>query len=166
VETVAWARNYAKELLSPLGSRWIHSKTVAEKAAGVAQRIRPPDRDVLVAAAYLHDIGYAPALALTEFHPLDGGRHVRDLGQDRLANLVVHHGSAAEEAFLRDLSEALSEFARENSDLDLLLDYCDLTVGTEWREHDSQAAPRRHRVPVRPRSRRDYGAADGVAQID
>ncbi len=31
----------------------------------------------LVAAAYLHDIGYAPELAITGFHPLDGARHLR-----------------------------------------------------------------------------------------
>jgi hypothetical protein len=33
-----------------------------------------------VAAAWLHDIGYAPAIAEsgTGFHPLDGARYLRD----------------------------------------------------------------------------------------
>jgi hypothetical protein len=31
------------------------------------------DRPVLIAAAWLHDIGYAPGLPETGFHPLDGG---------------------------------------------------------------------------------------------
>jgi hypothetical protein len=95
----------------------------------VAERLRLPDREVLVAAAYLHDIGYAPALALNDFHPLDSGLHLRGLGQDRLARLVAHHGSATEEALLRDVSDALGEFRREDSDVARLLDYCDLTVG-------------------------------------
>lgn len=38
------------------------------------------DRDLLVAAAWLHDIGYAPELRDTGFHPLDGARHLEALG--------------------------------------------------------------------------------------
>jgi hypothetical protein len=77
-------------------------------------------------AAYLHDVGCAPVLAISGFHLLDGGRHVRELGPERLTALVAHRSGAAEEALLRDLSEALGEFQREDSDLGRLLDYCDL----------------------------------------
>ena len=126
-----WAEQCAEDLLSPLGARWLHSKAVGDKAADVAERLALPERDVLVAAAYVHDIGYAPALALTQFHPLDGGRHLRKLGQDRLAVLTAHHGGAVEEALLRvgGLVEALGEFQRVDSEIASLLDYCDLTVG-------------------------------------
>ena len=53
---------------------------------------------LLVAAAWLHDIGYAPTLAATVFHPLDGARHLRALGHERLARLVAYHSSARWEA--------------------------------------------------------------------
>ena len=36
--------------------------------------------DDLVAAAWLHDIGYAPELVETGFHPLDGARYLRREG--------------------------------------------------------------------------------------
>jgi hypothetical protein len=129
VEDVSWAEHRALELLSPLGARWTHSKAVGEKAANLAARLAVAEGDVLVAAAYLHDIGYAPVLAVEGFHPLDGGVHLRHVGQDRLATLVAHHGGAAEEALLRDLADALNQFRREDSDIARILDYCDLTVG-------------------------------------
>ncbi len=43
------------------------------------------DQQTLVVAAYLHDIGYAPSLAIEGFHPLDGARFVREQGDDRVA---------------------------------------------------------------------------------
>ncbi|MFD6855509.1 HD domain-containing protein [Streptomyces diastaticus] len=50
------------------------------------------DRDLLVAAAWLHDIGYAPELRDTGSHPLDGARHLESLGAPaRLVRLVAHH---------------------------------------------------------------------------
>ena len=36
--------------------------------------------DVLVSAARLHDIGYAPDVMATGFHPLDGVRYLAGLG--------------------------------------------------------------------------------------
>lgn len=129
--TVEWAKRHAEELLTPLGARWLHSKGVAEKAADLAGALRLAARDVLVAAAYLHDVGYAPVLALHDFHPLDGALHLRDTGHDRLAGLVAHHGGAAEEALLRDLAEELERFEWEDSEVARVLDYCDLTVGPD-----------------------------------
>lgn len=129
MEDPGWAEKHAKELLAPLGARWTHSNAVAQKAAGLANQVGLTDRDVLVAAAYLHDIGYAPVLAVEGFHPLDGGIHLRSSGHERLAALVTHHGGAAEEAALRDLADALRDFRREDSDAARILDFCDLTVG-------------------------------------
>jgi hypothetical protein len=54
------------------------------------------DRDVLLAAAYLHDLGYAPSLVRTGLHPLDGSRHLRARGHERLAGLVAYHSGAGE----------------------------------------------------------------------
>ena len=62
---------------------------------------------MLVAAAYLHDIGYAEPLVDTGFHPVDGARYLRSLGLDDLACLVAHHTGAPFEADLRGLAEHL-----------------------------------------------------------
>jgi predicted HD phosphohydrolase len=86
-------------------------------------------RPQLIAAAYLHDIGYVPSLATTGFHPLDGAWYVRSLGDQRLAALVAHHSGARFEVALRGLSQQLAEFPRERSALADALDYCDQLTG-------------------------------------
>ena len=91
--------------------------------------LSPEDADILVATAYLHDIGYSPALAITGFHPLDGAWHLRVLGHERLASLVAHHTQGCHEAELRGLQEALAEFDDEDSVVSAALTYCDLTTG-------------------------------------
>jgi hypothetical protein len=82
--TSDWAANYAGTLLAPLGDRWLHVQGVARQAQRVAAILPASDRDVLLAAAYLHDLGYAPPLVQTGLHPLDGARHLRALGHERL----------------------------------------------------------------------------------
>jgi len=91
------------------------------------------DRKILVAAAWLHDIGYAPELAETGFHPLDGARWLRTAGfGDRLAGLVAYHSCAVFEAEERGLAAVLrSEFGDEESDLRDALWYADLTTGPD-----------------------------------
>lgn len=124
-----WAQDHAESLLSPLGRRWDHAQAVAEKARQLASGLTAEEADVLVAAAYLHDIGYPPSLAATGFHPLDGARHLRSLGHDRLARLVAHHTRARHEAQIRGLTLELSEFDSEDSLVSAALAYCDLTTG-------------------------------------
>ena len=129
MELHAWAENHARGLLSPGGRRWRHARAVADTARLLTIRLAPEDADVLVAAAYLHDVGYAPELAITGFHPLDGARHLRGLGFERLASLVAHHTQGRHEARLRGLHEALAEFDDEDSLVSAALAYCDLTTG-------------------------------------
>ena len=102
---------------------------VADTARQLTIGLAPEDADVLVAAAYLHDVGYAPELALTGFHPLDGAQHLRGLGYGRLAGLVAHHTQGRHEARLRGLEEALADFDDEDSLVSAALAYCDLTTG-------------------------------------
>ena len=124
-----WAREQAERRLGLLGRRWAHSWAVAERAQAVAGVLTPEDADVLVAAAYLHDIGYAPALAMEGFHPLDGARWLADQGYERLAGLVAHHSGAKYEAALRGLAAELAAYREENSLVAAALAYCDLTTG-------------------------------------
>jgi hypothetical protein len=104
---------------------------VADRAREVSRTLAPGESEVLIAAAYLHDIGYAPELRDTGFHPLDGARFLRQAGRERLAGLVAHHSRAEGEAVERGLVRELSEFRDEDSALSRALTYCDLTTSPE-----------------------------------
>ena len=119
----------AEQILAPLGNRWLHVRGVAERACQISRAFDTSDSTDLVVAAYLHDIGYAPALKNTGFHPLDGASYVRSLGYERLASLVAHHSEARFEARLRGLEDALNAFPRECSAVADALTYCDQTIG-------------------------------------
>ena len=129
---IEWAAETAAEMLSPLGRRWLHVKAVAARARTLSDTIFTTTRDaeMLVAAAYLHDIGYAPPIATTGFHPLDGGRFVRDAGWPEVATLVAQHTGARNESLLRG-ADLLAEFPFEDSMLYRALTYCDLTTGPD-----------------------------------
>jgi HD domain len=124
----AWAEEHAATLLADLGTRWQHVRGVARQAQRVSQALAPKDRPYLVAAAWLHDIGYAPDLAATAFHPIDGASHLRALGQDRLAGLVAYHSSARWEAEALGLAGELAAFPHEDSATSDALTYCDMTT--------------------------------------
>lgn len=125
-----WGRAAAAELLGSLGARWQHTLGVARRAEAIAGSIgERGEGAVLVAAAYLHDVGRARGLAATGFHPLDGARFLRGLGQERLACLVANHSGARWEAELRGLGAALASFPPESSPVADALTYCDMTTG-------------------------------------
>ncbi len=128
---VRWAASEAEPRLAPLGRRLTHVQRVGARAAEIGPVVVGPDVDVLTAAAYLHDIGYAPELAATGFHPLDGARFVRDQGFPELATLVAHHTGARNEAALRGFDDLLREFPYEDSLMLRALSYCDLTTGPD-----------------------------------
>jgi hypothetical protein len=126
-----WAAAHAAELLSGQPGRWLHTEGVVERARRVCEAMSSDEGDVLIAAAYLHDIGYAPTLARTGFHPLDGAVHLRELGEERLAGLVAHHSGAETEARLRGLAGQLVQFERERSEVADALTYCDVTTAPD-----------------------------------
>ena len=125
---VTWAKEQAETLLSPLGDRWLHVQGVAEKAHSVSKAFNGSDGTYLIAAAYLHDIGYAPSLKKTGFHPIDGACYLQSCGQGHLASLVAHHSEAQFEAHLRGLLSELDTFPRQCSPLSDALTYCDITT--------------------------------------
>jgi hypothetical protein len=134
---VAWARDLAQSLLAQsLPRRWAHSRGVAAQAAAIAPLLGP-DADLLVAAAWVHDIGYAPDLAAVDFHPLDGARYLRDehAAAPRLCGLVAHHTCATFEAEERGLLyDLLIEFPPEQGLTTDALIYCDMTTGPDGRQ--------------------------------
>jgi hypothetical protein len=81
---------------------------------------------VLIAAAYLHDIGYATTLQRTGAHQLDGAFFVKGLGHHRLSALVAHHSQAKFEVQLRGLADELAQFDDEQSTVSDALTFCDM----------------------------------------
>ncbi|MFE5594803.1 HD domain-containing protein [Streptomyces sp. NPDC056549] len=127
-----WAVQVAEvELNVVLPRRWAHSKGVAARAVELGRTLRG-DADLLVASAVLHDVGYAPRLAVSGFHPLDGARFLRDEhdADERLVRLVANHSFAfleAEERGLRETLEAEFPLLDEPLLVDALV-YCDMTT--------------------------------------
>jgi len=127
---VAAARGLARMLLADLPERWRHTAGVARRAGRLLATLPAADGPVLLAAAWLHDIGYAASLHDTGFHPLDGGRYLRAYGwPPRIAALVAHHSGALYVARVQGLAAQLGEFTREVSPVADALTYADQTVG-------------------------------------
>jgi len=75
---VSWAERLSQALLHEgLPRRWAHVQGVAARARSLAA-VLGADADLLEGAAWLHDIGYAPGLAVTGLHALNGARYLRD----------------------------------------------------------------------------------------
>jgi HD domain len=119
------------KLAAELPRRWKHVRSVARRARWVTDKLGLPDD--LVAAAWLHDIGYAPELVETGFHPLDGARYLRGVGVDgQVVSLVAYHSCAPIEAKVRGLDvELASEFSPGDPALSDALLFCDMTTGPD-----------------------------------
>lgn len=136
---VGRARGIAEALLTGLdgGERWRHTCAVAARAGHVAALLEPHEAEALRAAAWLHDIGYAPALHEHGFHPVDGAHHVlRRLGHPQVAGLVAHHSGARFIAAERGLSGLLAPWTRPESWSGPLADaltWADQTTGPDGR---------------------------------
>jgi len=111
-QLVEWARTTAQELLRlTLPQRWAHTQGVAAAAAGLTGEFTAPQATILIAAAWLHDVGYAPAVAATGFQPLDGAHYLRGQGfPAQVVSLVAFHTGAQFEADRRGLAAKLNEF--------------------------------------------------------
>jgi putative nucleotidyltransferase with HDIG domain len=119
--------------VGPLGDRWLHTAGVASRAAELAGPLGL-DADVLVAAAWLHDIGYAGVAVATGFHPLDGARFLAgQLRPRRVVGLVAQHSGARFVATALGLGAALAAYPDEGGLTADALTYADQTVGPTGR---------------------------------
>lgn len=157
------ARELAASLLSDDEKRRAHDLAVGDMCDRVARaaRVDEPTRATAVAAAYLHDVGYAEPLKQTGFHPLDGARYLRARGWGLLARLVAHHSQAHLQAAILGLS--LADFPPVGGVLQDLVDYADLRTGPDGsvvsveerlrgitERHEPSSATARALVPRRP----------------
>jgi HD domain len=137
MELAEWAEDIARgQLRGSLPRRWAHTQAVAARAQSLGA-ILDTDAELVEAAAWLHDIGYAPNLHDTGFHPLDGARYLRDAtrADPMLCRLVAHHSCALVEAEERGLGHVLTrEFRPAPRSLAEALIYCDLTTGPDGQQ--------------------------------
>ena len=148
--TATEARASARDFLAEsLPARWSHVSEVARRASIVS---RAGDiSEILEIAAWSHDIGYAPRLAVTGFHPLDGARYLRSLGApDRVVGLVAFHSAAAVEAEEFGVADELAEFEDEQTLTRDLLWYLDMTTGPDGQclSFDERMSEVRERYPA------------------
>ena len=126
------ARRVAEVRLAPMATRLAHVRGVAAAAERLVERIDPLEAEALVAAAWLHDVGYAPSVRSTGFHSLDGAVFVRAEGFPALVvSLVAYHTGAVFEARERGMSDTLAEFPQPPDFLLDLLICADMTSGPD-----------------------------------
>ena len=119
----------AHDLVGGLEDRWRHTVGVAQRASELAEALGL-DADLLVAAAWLHDIGYADELKVTGFHPLDGADHLATGSwPDQVPSLVAYHSGARFVAAARGLAGRLAVYPELTGPLADALTYADQTVG-------------------------------------
>lgn len=110
------ARAIAEVRLADLPHRWAHVRGVAATAERLVVGLDAVDAEAVVTAAWLHDVGYAPSVRSTGFHPIDGAVFVRVEGfSAAVVSLVAYHTGAVFEARERGLSDALAEFTEPPS---------------------------------------------------
>ncbi len=145
------ARGLAGELMSEDPARLSHLAAVAARCEALAVTVDDDDVDALVAAAWLHDIGYLPSLSRTGFHPLDGAHFLRARDwPDTVCDLVAHHSGSRFVAQIRGLEAALCEFDFvENPASDVLTtaDNTAMQNGTYVAVSDRLADKRRRHAP-------------------
>lgn len=123
------AQRLAVRQLAQLGQRWAHVEAVGQLADSlVSAGLVSED---VAAAAWLHDVGYAPSLVRTGFHALDGARFIADVACEHVVALVAHHTGSAFEAEQRGLAVELAQMPTpDTEDLDTLT-LVDLVVGPD-----------------------------------
>lgn len=116
----------------------------------MATALDEDDAELLCAAAWLHDVGYAPELVDVAFHHLDGAHFLRERGiPERIVGLVAFHSAAAPEAEALGLADKMLDFTDERSLVRDLLWYADMTTGPggEYLTFQQRMAEVRERYP-------------------
>jgi putative nucleotidyltransferase with HDIG domain len=126
------ARDLIGRVLREDPERLHHCAAVAAKAEALAATVPPSAADTLIAAAWLHDIGYASLLRDSGFHPLDGAEYLRQEGWPKpVCDLVAHHSGSRFVARVRGLDERLREFAFVEDAVSDALTVADNTAGPD-----------------------------------
>ena len=131
---VVAAERLAAALLSEDPQRLRHVHTVATVALVVSE-VLPPERvETLLSAAVLHDVGYAPLVRTTGFHPLDGAQWllVRGCPTD-VAAAVAHHSEALLQAGAAPFADRYAALPVPDAAAADVLTYADQTTSPDGR---------------------------------
>lgn len=129
-QLVAAAADLTHRILNAEPDRLAHSPGVARRAQFLTVTVEPHQARLLVAAAWLHDIGYAAGLRETGFHPLDGARHLRAIRwPPAICNLVAHHSGARFVARVLQLDRELDARPFSEDSVSDALTIADQTTG-------------------------------------
>jgi len=129
-QVVDLAEDLARYVLQEHPERIEHTEGVAERAKLLTAAVPDAEAPLLVAAAWLHDIGYAETVRRTGFHPLDGALVLLEMGWPlEVASLVAHHSGARYVAAVRDLQDPLSAFPFVDGALSDAVTVADQTAG-------------------------------------
>lgn len=131
-ELVPAARSLARMLLQHDPQRLAHVAGAARAAEYACHRLTRVPVDLVIAAAWLHDIGYTPTLAATGFHPLDGARYLRQGGwDDMVVRLVAHHSHSALMAPHFEVADEMATFAPVEGLVADTLTFADVVAGAD-----------------------------------
>ncbi|MGW5149850.1 HD domain-containing protein [Rhodococcus koreensis] len=160
---VAAAESLTRRLLDENPGRLQHCAGVAARARALTPTVAPDEGEILVAAAWLHDIGYSTRVRESGFHPLDGARYLRRRDWPaRVCDLVAHHSGSRFVAVIRGLTGELAEFGYVQDAVSDALTVADKTTGLDGAELDLEVRLRgmlsRH-DPASP-SARAHGARE------
>ena len=129
-QMVAIAADLTQHILDSDPDRLAHSKAAARRAEFLTPAVEPMYAPLLIAAAWLHDIGYAPGLRDTGFHPIDGARHLQTIGwPPAICNLVAHHSGARFVARVLQLDRQLEAYRFSQDAVSDALTVADQTIG-------------------------------------
>ena len=120
-----------------LPDRWVHTMAVAALTARVAAVLAPAAEHILVAAAFLHDVGYSAEARDCGFHPIDGAEFAREhTFPESVVGLIAHHSAAWAEADERGLRQQLSRFLLPARVFVDVITYADLHTGPTGQHTD------------------------------
>ncbi|KAA9160875.1 HD domain-containing protein [Amycolatopsis acidicola] len=129
---VSWAHDVAAEKLAEsLPRRWSHVQGVAKRARELKDT-PGVDAELVEVAALLHDVGYAPDLAVVSFHPVDGARYLQSIdAPGRVVHMVAYHSAARQDAEVLGLEHLLDAYEDELSPERDALWWADMTTGPD-----------------------------------
>ena len=123
------AAELAARILEENPQRLHHSAAVAARAQVLAITVPPSEVDTLIAAAWLHDIGYGSRARESGLHPLDGAQYLRGEGwPEDVCALVAHHSGSRFVARILGLDDRLREFEYVEDPLSDVLTVADYTA--------------------------------------
>ena len=175
-QLVRYAREAARELLATEApASWTRSEKAATHADHAVTTLGRPRGEVMVAAAWLHGIGDAPAIQRTGFAPVDGAvRLLAEGWPTPVVSLVAHQAQSRLVAPAYDATERLALFDRIQGWPSDILDYAIVLGAVDAEAPDPETCvrlagkqlPASLRMSVRERAERERRLRRAVDRVN